>query len=162
MAGDRRLLGELVRAVVDGAAVDWAAAEARTHPAERTRLAQLRAISAITTRRRPDNAATPSPPVADREAAPQRWGPLKVLEPIGSGASGVVYRAWDPRLDREVALKLVPIRAGADPGTSASSMLREGRLLARVRHPNVVTVHGAERIGDAVGVDGTDSWPHPR
>lgn len=92
-----------------------------------------------------------SPP-ADVETPPERWGPLKVLEPIGAGANGVVYRAWDPRLDREVALKLVPASASAEPGSSASSMLRERRLLARVRHPNVVTVHGADRIGDAVGV----------
>ena len=65
--------------------------------------------------------------------------------------SGSVYRAWDTRLDREVALKLLP--ADSDVGDArASSIIQEGRLLARVRHPNVVTIYGAERIGDTVGL----------
>src|SRR6185436_11248822 len=72
-------------------------------------------------------------------------------EPIGNGAFGQVYRAWDTRLDREVALKLLP--ADSDDGDArASSIIEEGRLLARVRHPNVVTIYGAERIGDTVGL----------
>ena len=79
------------------------------------------------------------------------WGHLRVLEPIGNGAFGQVYRAWDPRLDREVALKLLP--ADSDAGDArASSIIHEGRLLARVRHPNIVTIYGAERIGDTVGL----------
>jgi serine/threonine protein kinase/cytochrome c-type biogenesis protein CcmH/NrfG len=62
-----------------------------------------------------------------------------------------VHRAWDTRLDREVALKLLP--AWSDTGDArASSIIHEGRLLARVRHPNVVTIYGAERIGDTVGL----------
>src|SRR2546428_437256 len=73
------------------------------------------------------------------------WGAM------GSGALGAVYRAWAPRLDREVALKLLP--AGSDTGDArASSIIQEGRLLARVCHPNVVTIYGAERIGDTVGL----------
>ena len=85
------------------------------------------------------------------EAAPPRfWGHLRVLERIGSGAFGEVYRAWDTRLDREVALKLLPPdTTGADP---ASSIIEEGRLLARVRHPNVVTIYGAERIEHRIGL----------
>jgi serine/threonine protein kinase len=60
-----------------------------------------------------------------------------------------VFRAWDTRLDREVALKILP----APPGTPATStIIQEGRLLARVRHPNVVTIHGAEQIGDRIGL----------
>ena len=80
------------------------------------------------------------------------WGHLQILEPIGRGAFGDVYRAWDSRLDREVALKLIPASlpiAGASP---AASIIEEGRLLARVRHPNVVTIHGAEQIGDRIGL----------
>ena len=62
-----------------------------------------------------------------------------------------MYRAWDTRLDREVALKLL----AADPSVSdspPSSIIQEGRLLARVRHPNVVTIYGAEQIGARVGL----------
>ena len=78
------------------------------------------------------------------------WGHLRVLEPIGRGAFGEVYRAWDTRLAREVALKLLP--ATAKTLRQATSIIEEGRLLARVRHPNVVTIYGAERIDDRVGL----------
>ena len=70
---------------------------------------------------------------------------------IGRGAFGEVYRAWDTRLDREVALKLLPVDRA--PGNRpASSIIHEGRLLAKVRHPNVVTLYGAEQIGDQIGL----------
>ena len=62
-----------------------------------------------------------------------------------------MFRAWDTRLDREVALKLLPADSDAREAR-ASSIIEEGRLLARVRHPNVVTIYGAERIGDVVGL----------
>jgi TolB-like protein/tetratricopeptide (TPR) repeat protein len=74
-----------------------------------------------------------------------------VFDCIGRGACGDVFRAWDTRLDREVALKLIPV--GSAPGAaSTSSIVREGRLLARVRHPSVVTIYGAEQIGARVGI----------
>ena len=88
------------------------------------------------------------PKVAD---APEHWGHLRLLERIGRGAFGEVYRAWDTRLDREVALKLLP--AGPSSGDrAASAIIHEGRLLARVRHPNVVTIYGAEQIADQIGL----------
>ena len=79
------------------------------------------------------------------------WGHLRLLERIGRGAFGEVYRAWDTRLDREVALKLLPADHAARDGR-APAIIHEGRLLARVRHPNVVTIYGAEQIGDRVGL----------
>jgi serine/threonine-protein kinase len=79
------------------------------------------------------------------------WEHLRILERVGSGSFGEVYRAWDTRLDREVALKLVPAGRDAD-GRTSSSIIHEGRLLARVRHPNVVTIHGAEQISDRIGL----------
>jgi serine/threonine-protein kinase len=78
-----------------------------------------------------------------------QWGPLVVLDKIGRGAFGDVYRAWDPRLDREVALKLLRQDTTERFG---SPVIDEGRLLARVRHPNVVTVYGAERSGGRAGI----------
>jgi eukaryotic-like serine/threonine-protein kinase len=78
-----------------------------------------------------------------------RWGPLLVLEKIGRGSFGDVYRAWDPRLDREVALKLLREDTTERFGSPA---VEEGRLLARVRHPNVVTVFGAERAAGRAGI----------
>lgn len=81
---------------------------------------------------------------------PASWGPLTLLEHVGQGSFADVYRARDRRLDREVALKLLRERhATADHGDWA---LREARLLAKVRHPNVVTVHGAEQIDGQVGI----------
>jgi TolB-like protein/tRNA A-37 threonylcarbamoyl transferase component Bud32 len=79
------------------------------------------------------------------------WSYLRLLERIGRGAFGEVYRAWDTRLDREVALKLLP--ADRSPGNPvASSIIHEGRLLAKVRHRNVVSIYGAEQIGDQIGL----------
>jgi serine/threonine-protein kinase len=79
--------------------------------------------------------------VADLHRAPtgermHRWGTLAIQEQIGHGTFGDVYRARDAALDRDVALKLVD-------HTSSANAPGEGRLLARVRHSNVVTVHGA-------------------
>ena len=78
-----------------------------------------------------------------------RWGHLRLLEPVGRGTFGQVYRAWDTHLDREVALKLLRTarRLSHDPSASLSDPTRvvnEGRLLARIHHPNVVTVYGAD------------------
>ena len=62
-----------------------------------------------------------------------------------------MYRAWDPRLDREVALKLLR-RVESGEGALGSLVIEEGRMLARIRHPNVVTVYGADRIDGRVGL----------
>jgi len=78
------------------------------------------------------------------------WGPLDLYEEIGRGTFGRVYRAWDRALKREVALKLIEL-PGAD-SSAASDVLREGQLLARVRHPNVVAVYGALREGNVIGI----------
>ena len=69
-----------------------------------------------------------------------RWGSLEVRRRVGTGSFGDVFVAWDPRLHREVALKLR--RPGAVERSRA--WLQEARRLARVRHPNIVTVHGAD------------------
>jgi serine/threonine protein kinase len=72
-------------------------------------------------------------------AQPARVGRFVILDSIGRGAMGVVYAAYDPQLDRKVALKLLSARAGASTG-ARERMLVEARALARLRHPNVVTV----------------------
>jgi serine/threonine-protein kinase len=78
------------------------------------------------------------------------WGPLSVLQEIGRGGFGRVYRAWDPVLAREVALKIIqPFEPDAEV---LAAILREGQLLARVRHHNVVTIHGALQIENEVGL----------
>ena len=79
----------------------------------------------------------PPPPIATVAAAfPQ----LEILELIGHGGMGVVYKARQPRLDRFVALKLLPQSLAAD-AAFAERFNREARVLARLNHPNIVTVH---------------------
>lgn len=91
-----------------------------------------------------DLTATHEPEVA------QSWGRFALIAEVGRGAFGRVYRANDPSLRRHVALKLIP--AHDDTSALAESILHEGRLLTKVRHPNVVTVFGADHHEDHVGV----------
>ena len=103
-------------------------------------------------RQRPLDGARGRPfPIGRTIASPGRiLGSLR-LERIGRGAFGEVYCAWDTRLDREVALKLLSASSSiAD--RRGTSIIEEGRLLARVRHPNVVTIYGADRIENRVGL----------
>lgn len=90
-------------------------------------------------------------PAGRPEAAPgSAWGSFSLLARVGSGGFGEVYRAWDPHLQREVALKL--LLPGAVGGEAEyESMLREARALASVRHPNIVQVHGIDRHASRVG-----------
>ena len=82
---------------------------------------------------------------------PERWGSLVVRERVGAGVFGEVYRAYDEQLQREVALKLLRVGSRSSDRLAAK-VLNEGRLLARLRHPNVVLVHGVEARGDRVGL----------
>lgn len=65
------------------------------------------------------------------------------IERLGAGAMGVVLRAYDPRLRREVALKLLHQQENADPAAEAR-MLREAQSMAQLSHPNVVGIYDAE------------------
>jgi serine/threonine protein kinase len=77
------------------------------------------------------------PPLADLASAfPQ----LEIIELIGQGGMGFVYKARQPKLERFVALKILP-QASTTDARFAERFTREGRLLARLNHPNIVTVH---------------------
>src|SRR6266852_1491790 len=65
---------------------------------------------------------------------------LEILELIGQGGMGFVFKARQPKLERLVALKILPQSLAADPAF-AERFTREGRLLARLNHPNIVTLH---------------------
>ena len=90
----------------------------------------------------------PSRPDGTR-AEGTRIGRYIVREHLGSGGMGTVYRAYDPRLEREVAIKLVRADRTTSPA-AASRMLREARALARLAHPNIVAVYDADTDGDQV------------
>ena len=93
--------------------------------------------------------ATPPPRAAN-------WGGFTLLARVGSGGFGEVYRAWDPSLQREIALKLLlpgAIHTNGDSRDTAEyeSTLREARALASVRHPNIVSIYGVDQHDGRVG-----------
>ena len=92
-------------------------------------------------------AAPTSTGAGEPAALPARLGRYHVLGPIGAGAMGEVFAAYDPYLDRKVALKL--LRHGG-PGRSPARLLREAHALARLSHPNVVQIHDTGAIGERV------------
>jgi len=88
-----------------------------------------------------------------------------VLSRLGAGGMGVVYAAYDPDLDRKVAVKVLRPDAAVDE----ARLLREGRAMARVQHPNVIVVYDVGTFADGVFVamelvDGTtlDGWLEAR
>ncbi|PZR09133.1 MAG: hypothetical protein DI536_23150 [Archangium gephyra] len=78
-------------------------------------------------------------------------GHYVLLEKLGAGGMGEVFAAYDPRLDRKVALKL--LRAGAlSAQEGRARLLREAQAMARLQHPNVIAVHDVGVIGERVFV----------
>ena len=76
-----------------------------------------------------------------------RLGPYEIVSPLGAGGMGEVHRARDPRLGRDVALKVLPARLAGDPDALAR-FEREARALAALNHPNIVTIYSVERADD--------------
>lgn len=72
---------------------------------------------------------------------------LEILEFIGRGGMGAVYKARQPNLDRTVALKILPPGKSGDP-SSSERFNREARALARLNHPNIVAVHEFGQVGE--------------
>ncbi len=90
---------------------------------------------------------------ARRELALDRGasvGRYVIIERLGAGAMGVVYKAFDPELDRAVAIKLL-LGDGSRQGTQGPSRLqREAQAMARIAHPNVIAVHDVGMVGERV------------
>jgi len=69
-----------------------------------------------------------------------RLGPYEILSPIGAGGMGEVYRAKDPKLGREIAVKVLPIAASSDPDRR-QRFEQEARSASALNHPNILTIH---------------------
>ena len=159
-------IDRIASAVSDGAPVDWV----REKGARPSRLEEYDQLALVERIRRVHEASTREPPaspgsgepdtetVTASSAAPDAvttplffWGRLKVLEQVGAGGGGEVYRAIDPALKSEVALKLLRPDYGDSPNL-IRRFLEEARRLARVHHQNVLTVHGADQHDGRAGL----------
>ena len=145
---DEPLLTAAAR-IADGENVDWATiTDTLPSPEERALADELAVVARIAAGHRelhqilPADADTPKNLVPDRA----RWGHLDLVNIVGRGAYGTVYRAWDTRLERLVALKL--FHGASNPEV----VMQEGRMLARMRHENVVTVFGADVCDGVAGI----------
>src|ERR1700704_1475017 len=69
-----------------------------------------------------------------------RLGPYEILSPLGAGGMGEVYRARDKKLDRDVAIKVLPQSVAADPDALAR-FEREAKAVAALSHPNILAIH---------------------
>ena len=146
--------------IADGVAVDWDALFARVQTTEeREQLEGLRLledIARLAGEADPDETPLAGDALDDDEAEVQpdgsfgKWGKYRLRERVGEGSFGSVYRAVDPQLDLEVAIKILHERVD-DPRTR-EALLVEGRMLAKVKHPNVVTVFGVEFEGSQAGL----------
>jgi Tol biopolymer transport system component len=145
------LVTALTEAVADGQELDWSSLDlARLDAFDRVQLEELRAVADIgrclaTLTTGASSGASSLAPEASGEGPPMpaSWRGLTLVEHVGRGRFGDVFRAWDPATERHVALKLLR-RATAAPDP-APHVVREARLMGRVRHPNVAIIYGAAR-----------------
>lgn len=159
MSADEDRLIRLAEAVADEARIDWAR-ESLDDDRLAGKVSNLCLIDSIATAYRAvvlEGAAPESAPstgesqaTVEEESPPETWGRLRLIEEISRGKFCRVFRAHDPVLQKDVALKLP--RTNGKHRSELDRFLNEARRLARVRHANVVTVHGADRHGGEIGI----------
>jgi serine/threonine protein kinase/tetratricopeptide (TPR) repeat protein len=150
---DDQFLSDLAEAIADGRPIFWADLPGRPGTSQYAdRLEQLQVLEAVSTLHRSQEAVVgeTAGPAAPGPPPPGTWGGFELIEQIGRGSFGTVYRARDVRLDRDVALKLLTRSSGGNP--AGNSVVAEGRLMARLRHLNVITVYGADVVDGVVGI----------
>jgi serine/threonine-protein kinase len=149
---------ELASMIDEDQPIDWDSEEGVARgDDERAVLAELRVLAALTRVYRDPDAVGLEAPLqtevqerVEHAPPPATWGSLEVFEQVGRGGFAKVYRARDP-LGRDVAVKLFPVTP--ENATALSGrVLREGSLLAKINHRNIVVVHGVERSSGFVGI----------
>ena len=90
-------------------------------------------------------------------ASGSRVGPYEIVGPLGVGGMGEVYKARDTRLDRTVALKVLPAVFAADPDRLAR-FKREAQLLASLNHPHIGAIYGLEDLAFATMKLESNTW----
>ena len=154
-SNERPELVDLAAKVADGAQVDWRRASEGPFD-DRDLLEGLRLLERIAEVHGSLTASSQNSTSSDKAeshrsdsadgADPRQWGQLLIGDRLGHGSFGTVYRAWDSRLDRRVALKLLADRKELAATTETlpdSAIVEEGRLLAPCASSNVITVYGA-------------------
>jgi serine/threonine protein kinase len=145
-------LDRAIALVASGQDVDWDLCLRQASDTwERRQIEDLQLLARLSggdlsTPRQTDPALTVGVPNPTSASPGIRWGHLELVQEIGRGAHGVVWRAWDTRLARAVAVKIL----GDDE--HGQSSIEEARRLARIVNPHVVSVYGADRIDGRVGV----------
>lgn len=135
IADDRSRLLDLASSISDGTEIDWRDIGAKAGDDETTAVVmQLQVVERI----------------ARLHGASHGWDSLQIRDTVGRGPNSIVYRSFDPDLDREVALKVV--RFGMSDIRDVDRAVKEARLLAQVRHPHLITVLRAERQGHEMGL----------
>ena len=93
-----------------------------------------------------DRTASPATPGRAQPCSPQRLGRYEIIRELGQGAMGTVYLARDPTINREVALKAIPLAAefeGSDLEDARARFFREAEMAGRLNHPHIVTIFDA-------------------
>jgi len=123
--------------ISDGAPVDWNRLQDQISTPEQTAVAEeLRSLERF---------------ARAVQETPKTWGRFQIVAEIGRGTFGTVYRAIDPTLQLEVALKVSRSHFPSVP-IEQEKALEEARRLVKIKHPNVVRAYGAECIGGDVGL----------
>jgi TolB-like protein len=167
MTRKRREVLDILASIADGQPVDWDVLSSGAAAPDIDTLRKLRIIAGVADLHRSlgadDEVAVEDAPsrVIGRieprvepggvavDGTP--WGPFVLREQLGSGTSADVFRAYEPKLDRDVALKLFK-PAAQSSRDRRGRMLREARTLARVQHDSVVRVFGADEHDGRVGI----------
>ena len=144
---------DLAAKVTDVTRVDWRSVEEELDTDDaRSLMPEFELLATVGTVARLDEPLPDEDPGVLALKPGDIWGRFRLEEVIGHGSYGTVYRAKDPVLDRDVALKLFHSRPTDNSESQAQRALDEARLLSRISHENVVRVIGTEAHRSRVGL----------